>query len=310
MRRPLASSYFLLQGLSTVAWWALLALWPATRAWFLPPHNHASALLAFSVPDLTLLAGGSLVAGALARRGSGWALPLSWLVAGAVDYATLYVMAWAALGGGGWFGFVAMAPMALVSTALALDLAAQQLPLFRQAGAASPRWNVIKTVLYIAAFWSLFLGLVPGFLAQIQAQLGWPRFGFAGQRALATGLFAAMSAFGFGCGWILARRGDGTPLPLDATRRLVMRGPYAYVRNPMVISGLGQAVAVGMVLGSVLVLGYVALGGAMWNWVVRPAEEDDLLGHFGDEYTHYRREVRCWIPRLRPYVGVADARAG
>jgi len=90
----------------------------------------------------------------------------------------------------------------------------------------------------------------------------------------------------------------------------VLRGPYAYVRNPMVISGLGQAVAVGLGLGSVLVLGYVALGGAMWNWLVRAAEEEDRLGHFGDEYKHYRREVRCWIPHLRPYVGVADARAG
>ena len=146
-------------------------------------------------------------------------------------------------------------------------------------------------------------------LVQIEAQLGWPRFAFAGHRALAAGLFAAMSALGFGCGWILARLGDGTPLPLDATRRLVMRGPSAYVRNPMAMSGLGQAVAVGLGLGSMLVLGYVALGGAMWNWVVRPAEEEDLLGHFGDEYEHYRREVRCWIPRLRPYVSVADAPA-
>jgi protein-S-isoprenylcysteine O-methyltransferase Ste14 len=239
----------------------------------------------------------------LLRRGSGWALPALWLVAGAVDYATLYVLVWAALGGGGWLGFVLMAPTALISTTLALDVAAAQLPLFRQAGPASPRWNLIKTFLHIVAFWSFFLGLLPSFLVNIEKQMGWPQFAFTGQRALALLAFAALSALGLACGWIMARRGDGTPLPLDATRRLVISGPYAYVRNPMAMAGLGQALAVGIGLGSPLVLGYVALGGAVWNWLVRPSEEADLVRHFGDEYERYRQAVKCWIPRRRPYLG-------
>jgi protein-S-isoprenylcysteine O-methyltransferase Ste14 len=303
VRRPLASLYFLLQGFAVAAWWALLALRPDARALFLPPHNDASALLAFAAPDLALLAVGSLVTSLALRRGSGWALPVSWLVAGAVDYATLYVLVWAALCGGGWLGFVMMAPSALISTTLALDLAAAQLPLFRQAGPAPARWNLIKTFLHIVAFWSFFLALLPSFLAHVEKQMGWPQFAFRGQTVLAAAALAALSALGLGCGWIMAHRGDGTPLPLDATRRLVISGPYAYVRNPMAMAGLGQALAVGIGLGSPLVLAYVALGGAVWNWLVRPSEEADLVRHFGDDYERYRRAVKCWLPRLRPYLG-------
>lgn len=53
-------------------------------------------------------------------------------------------------------------------------------------------------------------------------------------------------------------------------------------------------------LGSMLGLGDAALGGAMWSWLVRPTEESNLLGYFGDEYEHPRGEVRCWIPACGP----------
>ena len=55
------------------------------------------------------------------------------IVAGAVDYATFDVLAWAALAGGGWIGFVLMAPSALLSTSFALLLASVEVPLYRKA---------------------------------------------------------------------------------------------------------------------------------------------------------------------------------
>jgi len=94
--------------------------------------------------------------------------------------------------------------------------------------------------------------------------------------------------------------GRGTPLPLDATRELVVRGPYAGVRNPMVMAGLGQGLAVGLYSGSVLVLLYVVVGGLIWDLVVRPMEEADLLRNFGARYQRYREAVKCWCPTFRP----------
>src|SRR5207253_638214 len=78
------------------------------------------------------------------------------------------------------------------------------------------------------------------------------------------------------CGVIMARHGEGTPLPLDGPRRLVLAGPYGYVRNPMAIAGLGQGLCVGVGTGSWLVVAYALLGSAIWNWIVRPSEEEDL----------------------------------
>ena len=100
----------------------------------------------------------------------------------------------------------------------------------------------------------------------------------------------------------MALRGEGTPLPTACARQLVVAGPYAYVRNPMAVFGLAQGAAVGIALGSWLVLAYVAAGGLLWNAVVRPAEEADMERRFGDAYRRYREQVRCWVPRRASYV--------
>jgi protein-S-isoprenylcysteine O-methyltransferase Ste14 len=97
----------------------------------------------------------------------------------------------------------------------------------------------------------------------------------------------------------VAARGRGTPLPFASPNRLVISGPYAYVRNPMVIAGLGQGLAVALWLGSWTVVAYVLLGGMIWNFFVRPAEERDLRNTFGNEFETYCRDVSCWRPRVR-----------
>ena len=69
----------------------------------------------------------------------------------------------------------------------------------------------------------------------------------------------------------------------------------------MAIAGFGQGMAVGLWMGSAFVLGYVLIGVWIWQCLVRPIEEEDLLRHFGSAYEEYRQEVRCWCPKLKPY---------
>jgi protein-S-isoprenylcysteine O-methyltransferase Ste14 len=118
---------------------------------------------------------------------------------------------------------------------------------------------------------------------------------------LAVVLFLGCSALNLSAGGFLSHRGHGTPLPMHCPRWLVVTGPYAYVRNPMAIAGLGQGLAVVLWLGSWFGLVYVALGGLVWQYIARPAEEADLKRRFGPEYDAYRSEIRCWWPRLNPY---------
>ena len=102
------------------------------------------------------------------------------------------------------------------------------------------------------------------------------------------------------CVWDFATFGRGTPAPIDAPRRLVVRGLYRYVRNPMYVGVLT------MILGW---CGFFSLG-ALWRYlllvaivfqlVVLVIEEPMLRRRFGAEYERYGRAVRRWIPG-RPY---------
>jgi protein-S-isoprenylcysteine O-methyltransferase Ste14 len=127
----------------------------------------------------------------------------------------------------------------------------------------------------------------------------WP--GFHSMPWCGGAVFVIAGAIGLVAANVLVRDGHGTPLPLDTTREFVVAGPYRYVRNPMAMCGVLQAVGVGLCLGSPGVIGYAVLGGVLWQCLARPWEEADMEERFGERYTRYRDEVACWIPRLRPY---------
>ena len=307
----LAAAYFALQAAAVAAWWAALALRPGLRPHFQLGAGGEAALLAFAAPDLLVLCAGSAVAAAAVRRGGPLLVPALWGTAGAAVYATLHCLSGALLADAGWWGVVLMAPAGLLSAVFALALTPGATRLFRRAREAPAAWNLAKTAMQITVFWGVLLFVVPALLVALQARIGLPLVEAPAGRAAAAGAFALLSALGLWSGATMALAGRGTPLPVDAPRRLVVRGPYAYVRNPMAVAGLGQGIAVGFFSGSVLVTGYALLGTAIWQCVVRPLEEADLEAAFGSDYVRYRDQVRCWVPRTRPYrAGIALRPAG
>jgi hypothetical protein len=116
----LAAAYFWLQAAAVAAWWALLAVVPASRAPFLIRGAPAVALGAFAPADLVLVSLGSALVGW--RRGRGWAGPLAWLVTGGMAYAALYTATTAVLGAADRIGAALMAPGAVASLAAAFAL--------------------------------------------------------------------------------------------------------------------------------------------------------------------------------------------
>lgn len=180
---------------------------------------------------------------------------------------------------------------------------------FRRAQPGSAWRNVGKTFLQTLLFWGLFLGLIPLALRALERDvLGVPALRFAGQEWVGFLGFAMMGALGIWSGVTMALHGEGTPLPLDHPNRLVVRGPYCHVRNPMAIAGLSQAVCVGVAWGVWSCVPYALIGGVLWNALARPPEEHQLERDFGEAYVAYKAQVRCWWPRLRPY-SVGSARA-
>jgi len=94
--------------------------------------------------------------------------------------------------------------------------------------------------------------------------------------------------------------GQGTLAPWDPPKRLVIRGPYRHVRNPM-ISGVAFVIAAeSLLLTSVPHLVW-ALGFVGINLIYIPlVEEPQLARRFGDEYQEYCRRVPRLFPSLRP----------
>ncbi len=173
----------------------------------------------------------------------------------------------------------------------------------RVAKPASRLRNSLKTLVQIVVLRSVALGLIPLAIAWCERWMSWPRF--QSMPGCGSAVFIAASLIGLVAANVLVRDGHGTPLPLDTTRDFVVVGPYRYVRNPMAMSGILQAVGVGLWLGSPGVIGYAVLGGALWQCLARPWEEADMEQRFGERYSRYRDGVACWIPRLWPYSEAA-----
>lgn len=144
-------------------------------------------------------------------------------------------------------------------------------------------------------------GVVP---AVLLARIGWaPALASVHPARAAAGALVAAAGLAM-LVWtvtLFIRVGRGTLAPWDPTRRLVVRGPYAHVRNPMITGVLtiliGQAIAFG--------------AWPLWEWAAAflvinhvyfvASEEPGLRRRFGAEYDEYKQNVPRWMPRVRPW---------
>jgi len=175
----------------------------------------------------------------------------------------------------------------------------QSLVYFRPAQSQSVAWNLAKTLAQTALFWFSFLYLIPQILLSFERFIRIEPFQFPAQSFFAATGFVIASFGGLWSGATMAVIGQGTPLPFDTAAKLVVAGPYKYVRNPMALFGLAQGLCVGIFLGSYFIFPYVLLGAWLWNTFVRPVEEAELRMRFGADYDAYCREVSCWRIRFK-----------
>jgi len=96
----------------------------------------------------------------------------------------------------------------------------------------------------------------------------------------------------------LTRMGEGSPSPTAGrTQKLVVRGIYAYCRNPSVWGKLFGVWAVGIAMNSatfVFVLVPLLLAGSLAEKVIR--QEPQLVDVFGPDYDDYRKQVPLFVP--------------
>ena len=104
--------------------------------------------------------------------------------------------------------------------------------------------------------------------------------------------------------------GNGTPAPWDPPKKLVVRGPFRHLRNPMITGVVIMLLAEAMLFQSWPIAIWMILffaGNAIYFPVI---EERGLEKRFGDDYREYKANVRRWIPRLRAWRPEQNDRFG
>ncbi len=149
-------------------------------------------------------------------------------------------------------------------------------------------------------FGILFLALLSLASDQFLGGLGVPRPSTIGFTQIAGVVVTlAGSVIALWCVFIFALDGRGTPIPLVPPRRLVIRGPYRVVRNPMAI-GVGLALlGVAIFYESTQILIAVTFFMLAIHVMVTQYEEPTLRRTFGSDYVAYCERVNRWLPRLR-----------
>ncbi len=165
----------------------------------------------------------------------------------------------------------------------------------------SRRRRLFLTPVGLAVFAGLLLLVVLGSLFTDRA-LGLPRL-LSG--ALGSVIGVALLAPGVMlCAWcvVLFWRARGTPVPFNPPRELVVVGPYAWVRNPMLTGVFACLFGLGFVLHSLsLVVVWTPVFVLVNAIELKLVEEPELERRLGTSYSEYRKRVPMFVPRVRGF---------
>ena len=92
--------------------------------------------------------------------------------------------------------------------------------------------------------------------------------------------------------------GKGTPMPLMATQKLIVKGPYLYCRNPMTLGTDLFYLGVAIWLGSLSAIGLGLVYPVGILIYIKLIEEKELEERFGSEYLDYKKRTPFLIPHL------------
>ena len=149
----------------------------------------------------------------------------------------------------------------------------------------------LRSVVYAVIFIFLWGWLALGVRAAFGELLHLPDYRVTGIICMSLGCLIA--------GWCVGQfsiAGNGTPAPFDAPRKLVISGPFRYVRNPMYYGGglllCGFSLLKQSATIAVFTIGFLVLA----HLFVVFYEEPTLKARFGEEYRQYCGRVHRWWP--------------
>jgi protein-S-isoprenylcysteine O-methyltransferase Ste14 len=117
-------------------------------------------------------------------------------------------------------------------------------------------------------------------------------------------IFVAGLALFAWCVSLFARIWQGTLAPWDPTKRLVVVGPYRFIRNPMITGVLTMLAGETIFLGSRVIGIWTLAFFVINNIYFLLLEEPGLERRFGASYVEYKSAVGRWLPGSTPWKNV------
>ena len=160
-------------------------------------------------------------------------------------------------------------------------------------------WKAVSVLLRSLTYGSLFVALLLVLLpARVLEWSGITRSaGMGVAQWVGLTIVIVGAALAVWCVLTFSLVGQGTPAPFDPPRRLVVSGPYRWMRNPMYLGAVVALMGAGLFYESVALAGYGVLFFALAHVFVRAYEEPTLGRTFGAAYDAYRHRTGRWLPR-------------
>jgi protein-S-isoprenylcysteine O-methyltransferase Ste14 len=153
---------------------------------------------------------------------------------------------------------------------------------------------LIRSLVYSTLFIAFVLVFLPAQVlrlseAKAPSTMEWPQI-------VGMVLVVAGAVLAIWCVVTFGTIGQGSPAPFDPPRRLVIRGPYGFVRNPMYVGSLLALGGAALYFTSLPLLGFI-----IFIWIVEHAlvffyEEPTLRRTFGADYEEYSHHTNRWFP--------------
>ena len=165
--------------------------------------------------------------------------------------------------------------------------------------------GISETLLAILGTLLFLLGILPIFLIWIPYEiLSDPNYVYSFN--IGTFRYIGLVPIALGiviyvwCSGMFVFYGKGTPIPFTPTKKLVIKGLYRFVRNPIYLAGSSVLVGEALLFQSKGIFIYFLVMFGIFS--VHVLFEETLLAEkFGATYEQYRKSVPRWIPRLTPY---------
>ncbi|MDQ3817318.1 MAG: isoprenylcysteine carboxylmethyltransferase family protein [Acidobacteriota bacterium] len=164
----------------------------------------------------------------------------------------------------------------------------------------------LKNVLINLLYYAITLIALPSLILYAESYLGIVRHPTTILRAFSILLGLVGAFLQLWCIALFQSHGRGTPTPALAPERLVTKGPYAHVRNPMNIGEVTLFLALALWFASPILTAYAVLAALAFHLFIVTWEEPEHKRRFGKGYSAYKAGVNRWIPKPKAWSNSPD----